>query len=165
MFSLCRSTPPAALILAAVLASPAAFATNAPADACSLLPAAAVSKSVGRTFDAPARTVAPRPFRNTVQGTDCLYQANGGRVSVMFRVYFDPSPSESAELFKRLQGFFGAGTAAPGLGDEAYFDGKHGLHERKGNVRFYLELNGTDTSAPAKEKVLANMAKEIGGRL
>jgi len=165
MFRLRRRTPVSALILAAALASPAAFAANAPADACSLLPAAELSKAVGRKFDAPARTVAPRPYRNTAQGTDCLYQANGGRVSVLFRVYFDSSPSESADLFKRLQMFFGSGTAVPGVGDEAYMDSKHALHERKGNVRFYLELSGMEIAAPAKEKLLANVAREIGGRL
>jgi hypothetical protein len=165
MLRLHRRTPIAALILAATFATPAAFATNAPADACSLLPAAEVSKALGRTFDAPMSSVAPRPFKNTAQGTDCLYRSNGGKGSLLFRVYFDASPSESTELFKRLQSFFGSGTAAPGIGDEAYFDAKHAFHGRKGNVRFFLSLDGTDTAASAKEKLLVNVATGIGGRL
>ena len=160
-----RRSPMAAIALAATLAPLAAFASNVPADPCSLLPAAEVSKVVGRAFAEPSRRVAPRPYRNTAQGTDCLYQTKGGRASVLFRVYFDASPSESAELFKRLQMFFGSGTPVPGVGDEAYFDSQHALHERKGNVRFYLSVDGTGAAPPAREKMLANLARGIGGRL
>ena len=154
-----------AIALAAALSLADAHASNAPADPCSLLPAAEVSKVVGRAFAEPSRRVAPRPYRNTAQGTDCLYQTKGGRASVLFRIYFDASPSESAELFKRLQMFFGSGTPVPGVGDEAYFDSQHALHERKGNVRFYLSLDGTGAAPPAREKMLANLARGIGGRL
>ncbi len=165
MFRFRRRSLIAAIILAATFAPLAAFASNAPADACSLLPAAEVSKVLGRAVGAPERSVAPRPYRNTAQGTDCLYRSKGGRGSLLFRVYFDSSPSESADLFKRLQMFFGSGTPVPGVGDDTYLDSKHALHERKGNVRFYLELNGMDTSAAATEKLLTNLATGIGGRL
>jgi hypothetical protein len=154
-----------AITLAAAFAFADAHAANAPADPCSLLPAAAVSKTVGRDFGEPAKSVAPRPYRNTPQGTDCLYRSKGGRGSLLFRVYFDPSPSESAELFNRLKMMFGGGTSVPGVGDDTYFDSQHALHERKGNVRFYLSLDGTGATPPAKEKTLTNLANAIGGRL
>jgi hypothetical protein len=165
MFNFGRRSLISAITLAATFAQPAAFASNAPADPCSLLPAAEVSKALGRAVGAPERSVAPRPYRNTAQGTDCLYRSKGGRGSLLFRVYFDSSPSESADLSKRLQAFFGPGTPVPGIGDEAYLDSKHALHERKGNVRFYLELNGMDTSTAAKEKLLTNLATGIGAGL
>ncbi len=154
-----------ALAAALVFVLADAHASSAPADPCSLLPAAEVSKVAGHAFGEPARSVAPRPYRNTAQGTDCLYPSKGGRGSLLFRVYFDSSPSESAELFKRLSMFFGSGTTVPGVGDETYIDAKHALHERKGNVRFYLSLDGTRTDPPAKEKMLVNLARGIGGRL
>jgi hypothetical protein len=155
----------AATALAATIAYRPALAANPPADPCSLLPAAEVSKILGHTFGAPESSVAPRPFKNTAQGTDCLYRSTGGRGSLQFRVYFDSSPAESADLSKRLQAFFGSGAAIPGFKDEAYLDSKHALHARKGNVRFFLELSGTDAGAPAKDKLLTNLATGIGGRL
>jgi len=152
-----------AALTAAAIATPAAFAAKPPPDPCSLLPAAEVSRALGRQFGPPASTVAPRPYRNTAQGTDCLYKASRG--SLLFRVYFDESASQSADLFKRLEMFFGSGTPVPGIGDEAYIDKEHALHERKGNVRFYLRLDGVPETGAAKEKVLVNIASGIGGRL
>jgi len=153
----------AALAAAATLATPAAFAAKPPPDPCSLLPAAEVSHVLGRPFGPPASSVAPRPYRNTAQGTDCLYQASHG--SLLFRVYFDESAAQSADLFKRLEMFFGSGTPVPGVGDDTYIDRQHALHERKGNVRFYLRLDGVHETGSAKEKVLVDLAKGIGGRL
>ena len=164
MFRSGRRSLIAALIVA-LHASPAALAANAPSDPCSLLPGPEVAKAVGHSFDAPVRSVAPRPFPNTVQGTDCLYEARGGREGLQFRIYFDPSASGSAELFKRLQMFFGSGTAVAGVGDEAYFDAKHGLHARKGNVRFYMSLDGTSIAPAVREKLLGSLGAGIAGRL
>ena len=154
-----------AVLLAAFCASPPALAANAPSDPCSLLPSAEVGKALGHPFQEPEKSVAPRPFRDTAQGTDCYYPAKGGRGTLQFRVYFDPSPSASADLFKRLQGFFGSGTAVAGVADEAYFDKKHALHARKGNVRFYLELIGTHEAPAAREKLLGSLGAGIVGRL
>jgi hypothetical protein len=154
-----------AISLATALASPAAFASKAPADPCSLLPAADVSKVLGHEFAAPLSSVAPRPYKNTAQGTDCLYKSKSGRGSLVFRVYFDASPAESAELQSKLKMFYGTPTPVPGVGDETYIDSKHALHERKGNVRFYLELSGVDGSAATKDKQLATLASAIGGRI
>jgi len=71
-----------------------ARATEPPTDLCSLLPAAVLSKAVGQTYGAPTATVAPRPFPNTNEGTDCTYKS--GEHSFLFRVYVDPSASASA---------------------------------------------------------------------
>jgi hypothetical protein len=134
-----------------------ATAAEPPADLCSLLPVAVVNKTVGKTFDSPVKTVAPRPYANTAEGTDCTYQSKGG--NLLFRTYVDPSPAASAELFARLKGFFGRGSAAvAGLGDEAYVDVSHGLHVRKGKVRFFI-------SGPATDKQLNDLASVVLGRL
>ncbi len=62
----------------------------------------------------------------------------------MFRIYVDPSPSASAELFAKLRTYFGSGsTAVSGVGDEAYLDKLHGLHVRKGKARYLLDGAGT----------------------
>jgi hypothetical protein len=100
--------------------------------------------------------VAPRPYANTVQGTDCNYEANGG--TLLFRIYFDPSPAEATTLFAKLKFFYSPPTPAPGIGDEAYFDPKHGLHVRKGNVRYFLSLGDN-------EKPLAALAAQVAGQL
>jgi hypothetical protein len=134
-----------------------ASAAEPPADLCSLLPAAVVSKTLGETYASPKETVAPKPFMNTNSGTDCTYEASHN--SLLFRAYVDPSPSASAELFARLKSFFGKGsTQVPGLGDEAYMDVQHGLHVRKGKVRFFLSGSGND-------KQLKDLASGVVGQL
>lgn len=136
-----------------------ARATEPPADVCSLLPAAEVSKTLGQAYDSPQKSVAPRPFANTVTGTDCSYRAV--QSTLLFRAYVDPSPSASKELFAKLKMFYSPPTPVPNLGDEAYFDPQHAIHVRKGKVRFYLNL-GEDAAA---EKPLKDLASQVGGRL
>jgi hypothetical protein len=134
-----------------------ARATEPPIDLCSLLPAAVLSKAVGQTYGAPTATVAPRPFPNTNQGTDCTYKS--GEHSFLFRVYVDPSASASAELFAKLKSYFGRGsTDVSGVGDEAYLDKLGDLHVRKGKVRFFL--SGTRDS-----KKLNDLANGIAAQL
>ena len=58
-------------------------------------------------FNPPEKSEAPRPFANTASGTDCKYETQSKRHSLVFRVYVDPSPSASAELFARLKTSFG----------------------------------------------------------
>jgi hypothetical protein len=117
-------------------------AAEPPADLCSLLPSAMVSKTLGQTYGSPTKSVAPRPFPNTNQGTDCTYESGGHRL--LFRVYVDPSPSASADLFAKLRSYFGNGsTAVSTVGDEAYLDKLHGLHVRKGKIRYFLDGAGT----------------------
>jgi hypothetical protein len=111
---------------------------DAPTDPCSLLTPAAVSSTLGDTFGAPQKSVAPRPFMNTVQGTDCRYSTSDGRHDLLFRVYFDPSAAAATDLHSRLKMYFGAGSTAAAVGDESYIDKNQGLHVRKGNVRFFL---------------------------
>ena len=130
---------PLALLVAVALFATAARAADAPADPCSLLPAAIVSSTLGDTYGAPQKSVAPRPFPNTVQGTDCHYTTASGRHELLFRVYFDHSAAESAQLQAKLKMWFGAHSTPATVGDEAYVDANHALHARKGNVRFFLD--------------------------
>jgi hypothetical protein len=138
-----------------------ASATEAPADPCELLPAATVSKTLGQAYGAPQASIAPRPYANTVQGTDCRYEPKGAGSRLWFRVYFDPSPSDATGLFARLKMFYSPLTPITGVGDEAYFDPAHALHARKGNVRFYLQLAG----ASANESQLSSLASQVAGQL
>jgi len=130
---------------------------NPPADLCSLLPAAVLSKTLGSTYGAPKESVAPRPFANTAQGTDCSYESPHERF--LLRAYVDPSPAAAADLFARLKSFFGNGsTAVAGVGDEAYLDKDRGLHVRKGKVLFIGGGAGTD-------KQLTDLANGVVGQL
>src|SRR5579862_5844081 len=98
-----------ATLVAATWTVPYGRAAEPPADLCSLLPAAEVSKTLGRGFDAPQKSVAPRPYRNTVEGTDCHYRSKDGS-DLMFRGYADPSVAEATSLFARLSSFYGPST-------------------------------------------------------
>jgi len=143
-----------------------ARATDPPADLCSLLPAAELSKALGQTYDSPEKSVAPRPFPNTAEGTDCRYKRSkdARERKLVFRAYVDPSPSAAADLFARLGKFYSPQTPVPSLGDEAYFDPAHALHVRKGKVRFYINLEPLNFS-PAIEKQLKDLASQVTGRL
>ncbi len=152
----------AATLLVTICAVHSATAAEPPSDLCSLLPAAEVSKILGRAYEAPSKKVAPRPYRDTASGTDCTYSGKGS--DLLFRAYVDPSPSASAELFAKLSRFFGTPTPMTGLGDEAYFDEAHGIHVRKGKVRFYFDLEPMDFT-PAIEKQLKDLASRVAGRL
>lgn len=155
----------AALAVAAALASPVAWGAKAPADPCSLLAAAEVSRVLGQEVGAPQSTVAPRPYKNTAQGTDCRYRSTRGKGSLLFRIYFDDSPAQSTELFAKLKMFYGEPTPVPGVGDETYLDKYHALHERKGNVRFFLEVENTDSSKATRDKQVVSLAKAVSGRI
>ena len=152
-----------AAVLAMVWTGRLATASEPPADLCSLLPAAEISKILGQTYGSPQKTEAPRPFANTATGTDCNYQSKQGGGKLWFRAYVDPSPAVAADLFSRLSKFYGTPTPVPGLGDEAYFDREHALHVRKGKVRFYLNLNPIGN--PPKEKQLGDLASRVVAQL
>lgn len=151
-----------ALLLSACLAQTGKAANEPPADLCALLPAAEVSKILGRTFDPPEKSVAPRPYANTAEGTDCHYSAKGSKL--WFRAYVDPSPAAATELFNRLGMFYQPQTPVSGLADEAYFDREHALHARKGKVRFYLNLDVKNLS-PAVEKQIKDLAEKVTSQL
>lgn len=152
----------AATFLVTACAVHAAKAAEPPADLCSLLPAAEVSKTLGQSYDSPQKSVAPRPFANTAEGTDCNYLAKGSKL--WFRAYVDPSAAAAADLFARLGKFYAPQTPVTGLGDEAYFDGKHALHVRKGKVRYYLNLEPMDSAATV-ERQLKDLASRVAGQL
>jgi hypothetical protein len=141
-----------------------AGAAEPPADLCSLLPAAELSKTLGQTYDSPQKSIAPRPFPNTAEGTDCTYKRSkdARERKLVFRAYVDPSPSDAADLFARLSKFFGPPTPIIGVGDQAYLDQHHGLHVLRGKVRFYIAI---DDFTPAIEKQLENLASQVAGRL
>lgn len=143
---------------------PSARATEPPADLCALLPATELSKTLGLAYDPPEKSIAPRPFPNTAEGTDCMYKRSkdARERKLMFRVYVDPSPSAAADLFARLGKFFGPPTTVSGVGDQAYFDKNHGLHVLKGKVRFYIAM---DDFTSAIEKQLETVASQVAGRL
>jgi hypothetical protein len=146
-------------MFAGYLFAASAHGATAPADPCSLLTPVQVGSTMGGTYVAPQKTVAPRPYRNTVEGTDCTYRRSNGSGDLLFRVYFDPSAGDATTLFAKLKIFFGAGTPASGIGDEAYFDEKGALHARKGNVRFYLEAEA------GKQAALTTLGGIVAGEL
>lgn len=151
----------AAAWLVTVCAVQSARAADPPADLCSLLPAADVSKTVGQVFNAPEKSVAPRPYADTNTGTDCNYRSKSGG-KLWFRAYVDPSPAAATDLFARLSKFYAPPTPVSGIGDEAYFDPQHALHVRKGKVRFYLNLSPVGAST---EKQVKDLAAAVIARL
>jgi len=151
----------AAALVATACAVPSANAAEPPGDLCALLPAADISKTLGKTFGAPEKSVAPRPFAGTNEGTDCHYRSKNGS-KLWFRAYVDPSPAAAKDLFARLSAFYAPPAPVKGLGDEAYFDPQHALHVRKGKVRFYINLSPMEAS---KEKQLSDLGSAVAGRL
>ena len=150
------------LLLALGAACPAR-AGEPPAELCSLLPVADVSKALGHTYDAPQKSIAPRPFANTNTGTDCNYLSKDNG-KLWFRAYVDPSPAAAGELFAKLSVWYGTPRPVKGVGDEAYFDKEHAIHVRKGKVRYYLNLSSSE-NASEKEKQLTALASEVAGKL
>jgi hypothetical protein len=139
--------------VAIAVAACAAHATTAPADPCTLLSAAEVSRTLSGSYAPPEESVAPRPFANTVEGKDCHYQSASGEL--LFRIYFDPSPDAATKLFAQLKMFYSPPKPVAGLGDEAYFDSRNGLHVRKGNVRFFLQGSGSQDQLVELARVMA----------
>jgi hypothetical protein len=146
-----------AVVLLVACSNELARAAGAPSDLCSLLPPAVLSKTLGQTYGAPTKTVAPRPFPNTNQGTDCTYKS--GEHTFLFRVYVDPSASSSADLFAKLKSYFGNGSKdVSGVGDAAYLDKLGALHVRKGKVRYFL-------SGSRDSKQLNDLANGVAAQL
>ena len=88
MANLNRMLWTAAALLLVTCSVELATAAEPPADLCSLLPAAVVSKTLGETYGPPGKTVAPRPYANTAEGTDCTYRAKSDYL--LFRGYSIP---------------------------------------------------------------------------
>jgi hypothetical protein len=163
MVILRKQTLFATTLLLAAFNAQWARATTSPADPCSLLPVATLSSTVQATYVAPTSTVAPRPYANTVAGTDCHYAPKGSGSSLLFRIYFDSSSSDATGLFAKLKFFYSPATPVAGVGDEAYFDPRKAIHVLKGNVRFYLELGNADS--PAAQQQITTLATTIAGQL
>ena len=138
---------PASALLAVYLSAAPAQAATQPSDPCSLLTPAQVGSALGATYAAPSKSVAPRPYPSSGPGTDCRYT---GRTELLFRIYYDGSAGDATTLFAKLKMFFGNGTPASGIGDEAYFDKDGALHARKGNVRFFLSAGNGQQAALTK---------------
>ena len=147
-----------AIVAVFICAAPSARAADPPPDLCSLLPAADLSKITGESYSAPQKTVAPRPFPNTVEGADCVYKSSKGS-RLLLRLYADPSPAAATDLFTRLSKYFSPPKPVSGVGDQAYFDPDHGLHVRKGRVRYYIQMH------EFSEKLSVDIARQIAGRL
>jgi hypothetical protein len=107
--------------------------------------------------------VAPRPFRNTVLGTDCHYKTASGQDEVLFRVYFDVSAAQATDLHTRLKTFYAEGSTPVTVGDEAYIDKNSAIHVRKGNVRYFLTISHGDT--PRGRKQILALAALVAGEL
>ena len=138
-------------------------AAQPPADPCQLLPAATISSTLGDTFGDPTKSVAPRPFANTVQGTDCHYKGSNGTSEVLLRVYFDPSVPDSTALFAKLKMFFGADSSPATVGDEAYVDANHAIHVRKGSTRYFIVAPHAN-STTGQQRLLA-LANAVAAKL
>jgi hypothetical protein len=151
------------MIVGFAFAGQAARATDSPTDPCSLLTAAQVSSTLGDKYGAPDKSVAPRPFPNTVQGTDCQYKTASGQDHVLFRVYFDASAAQATDLHTRLKAFFGKDSTPANVGDEAYVDKGDAIHVRKGNVRYFLTISHGDT--PSGRKQILALAALVAGEL
>jgi hypothetical protein len=151
------------MILGFGFAGQRAWATDTPGDPCSLLTAAQVSSTLGDKYGAPEKSAAPRPFANTVQGTDCQYKTASGQDQVLFRVYFDVSAAQATDLHTRLKMFFGKDSTPANVGDEAYVDKHAAIHVRKGNVRYFLAISHGDT--PSGRKQILTLAALVAGEL
>ena len=151
------------MILGLGFATQKALATVSPTDPCSLLTVTQMSGTMGGKYGAPVRSVAPRPFANTVEGTDCQYQAASGDGQVLFRIYFDNSAAQATDLHARLKMYYGTDSTPANVGDEAYIDRNNAIHVRKGNVRYFLTISHGDT--PSVRKHILALAALVAGEL
>jgi len=61
--------------------------------------------------------------------------------------------------------FYSPPTPVAGIGEDAYFDPSHGLHVRKGNVRYFLSFQNMKNFTPANEGQLKALASQVAGKL
>ncbi len=166
MAKLCKLSLIFATLLSTTFAAHPASATEPPADLCSLLPAADVSKTLGQPYDPPKKSAAMKPYRASGDGSDCNYRpTNNHGSALLYRAYADSSPAVATDIFAKLKAYFGAGTPIPSLGDEAYIDNQHGLHVRKGRVRFFLQLTDAKNFTPANQNQLNDLATRVISQL
>src|SRR5579863_8918984 len=124
------------LSLAAVCGNPALQAKDPPSDACTMLPAAQLAKVLEQPYGSPIKTVAPKAFRNSPEGTDCTYKTGKGpQRTLLFRIYVESSPAAAKETFDKLSPYYGPNTSVTGPWDTGYLDKGHAIHIQKGKER------------------------------
>jgi hypothetical protein len=140
----------AAALLVTTCAVQSARASEPPADLCSLLSAAEVSKTLGKTYAAPEKSVAPRPYANTAEGTDCNYPAKGSKL--WFRAYVDPTPTATYPYI-----VFGQEGAITDLGILSYYGNMDML-------TFFNLIQGTQDVIPGALAARQNALLILAGR-
>jgi hypothetical protein len=156
----------AAVLLFSSLSVGAAWSKEPPADLCSLLPAAKLTKVLNQTFDSPVKSTAPAAYRNTPTGTQCDYPSKDGFPrKIVFITYVEPSAAAAKENFGKLKMWFGPNTPVAGVGDDAYRDSNYAIHVQKGRVRYYINMVPIGTYTPEKEKQLKDLADWVAGQI
>ncbi|MGH9574201.1 MAG: hypothetical protein ACRD40_11810 [Candidatus Acidiferrales bacterium] len=134
-----------------------------PSDVCSLLTVVQLKKTLGKTFDAPQKSVFPAVYMGQADGTQCNYHAGSTGVSFIF--YSDHSASEAKQTFNSLTGMFPAKSKPSGIGDQAYLDNDHALHVLKANYRFFISVNESSVSDAMMEKQEEDLATAVATQL
>jgi hypothetical protein len=166
IFSLRILAAMAAVILFSFLSVRAAWSKELPADLCSLLPVAKLTKVLNQTFDSPAKSTAPAAYHNTPTGTQCSYASKDGIPrKIVFITYVEPSAAAAKDNFAKLKMWFGPPTPVAGVGDEAYRDSNYAIHVQKGRVRYYINMVPIGTYTPEKEKQLKDLADWVAGQI
>lgn len=136
-----------------------ATVAHAQSDPCSWITPAQLTKELGvkQPYAAPQKSEAIPAYRGQNPGTNCVFSGSPG---VRLVVYTDRSAAEAKQTFESMMGSFYKVASKPSdLGDEAYFDTRHGLHVLKGKTRFFLEISLSDhTAAEQHAHNLAMMA-------
>lgn len=115
---------------------------HAQADPCSWFTPAQLTKEFGGAFKPVEKTSAIPAYRGQNPGTRCVFS---GPNTVMLIVYVDKSAAEAKSTFESMMGsFYKVDSKPSGLGDEAYFDSRKGLHILKGKTRLFIDTGVSD---------------------
>jgi len=156
----------AVVLMFSFLSVSAAWSKEPPADLCSLLPVAKLTKVLNQTFDSPVKSTAPAAYHNTPTGTQCSYASKDGIPrKIVFITYVEPSAAAAKDNFAKLKMWFGPPTPVAGVGDEAYRDSNYAIHVQKGRVRYYINMVPIGTYTPEKEKQLKDLADWVAGQI
>lgn len=140
-------------------------AKDPPADACTMLSADQLAKALGQAFGSPMKTEAPAAFIGSPSGTDCTYKANGPARQLLFRIYVESSAAAAKVTFDKLSPYYAPNTPVAGNWDTAYLDSRHAIHELKGKVRYYLNLDPVGADTAKTEKQVKDLATMVAGQL
>lgn len=115
---------------------------HAQSDPCAWLTPTQLAKELGGTFQPAQKHEAIPAYRGQNPGTQCVFS---GPHSVILIVYVDKSPAEAKSTFESMMGsFYKVDSKPSGLGDEAYFDTRRGLHILKGKTRLFIDTGVSD---------------------